>query len=305
VKPDKKRRAVLFAAAIGVLVAPPAIYFSAAYGIRSQSDPLPVVRAYIEALYARDFERAYRHIARADQKIKAKEAYIQEKGPYTGFARELARRLAEDMEIGVIDRAQSPDRARITVRFKLPAPEDLSPLVYGWDSAKLDSLSPDQRRMLLETLEEKRKNGSLIMIESRQTFDLVDDGGEWRVFFDWAAGVRITFHASLSPASGIEARLSEREVIARVGEPFEINLKVKNHSPHPLLVRVAHLFEPKDIAERLELIMCGLLQPFELWPGRELEFSSAYLLESGIGEEIRQLAITYEFTLEERLGGRK
>jgi hypothetical protein len=291
--PGSRRRSVLFAAAIGALLALPSFYFCSADHLKK--DPLPVVRAYLEATYARDFERAYRHISRRDQRIKAKEAYVRERGPYSGFTLDLASRLAQGMEIGVVDREQLPDRARITVRFKLPAPEDLSPLVYGWDSAKLNSLPPNQQKRLLETLEEKQKNKSLIVIESRETFDLVDEEGEWRLLFDWAAGVKVTFHASVPSSSGIEARLSEREVIARVGEPFQIILKVKNRGRREALVRVDHLFEPKEIAAHVELIMCGFLLPFELWPGSEREFSSAYLLEGGLGADVRQLAITYEF----------
>jgi hypothetical protein len=299
VKPDLRRRSVLFAAAIGALLALPGFYFRTADRRNFQKDPLPVVRAYLEAIYARDFERAYRHIARRDQTTKAEEVYVRERGPYSGFTLQLASRLAQGMEIGVIDREQSPDRARVTVRFKLPAPEDLSPLVYGWDSVELNSLPANQQRSLLETLEKKRKTGSLIMIESRQTFDLVNDRGEWRILFDWATGIQVTFHASIASSSGIEARLSEREVIAKAGEPFQITLKVKNRGRREALVRVDHLFEPKEIAEHVELIMCGFLLPFELWPGSEREFSSAYLLGGGIGEDVRRLAITYEFKTEE------
>jgi cytochrome c oxidase assembly protein Cox11 len=137
------------------------------------------------------------------------------------------------------------------------------------------------------------------MIESRETFELVKEEGEWRVLFDWAGGIKVTFHASLPPYSGIEARLSEREVIARPGEPFQITLKVKNRGRRPALVRVGHVFEPKEIAEHVELIMCGLLAPFELWPGSEREFSSAYFLAGGIEDPVRRLAITYEFESEE------
>ena len=229
----------------------------------------------------------------------SKESYVQEKGPYTGFTLQLARGLVKGMEIGVLDREQTSNRARIKVRFKWPAPADLSPLVQGWDSDKLNSLPPNQQRHLLETLEGQRKNGKLIMIESQQTFDLVHDDGEWRLFFDWAAGVNVTFHASLASSSEIEARLSEREVIAKIGEPFQITLKVKNRGRRQALVRIDHLFEPKDIAEHVELIMCGFLLPFELWPGSEREFSSAYLLGGEIGEGGRRLAITYEFKSDE------
>jgi hypothetical protein len=284
--------------AIGALLALPGFYFRTVDRRQLQKDPLPVVRAYLEAIYARDFERAYGHISRRDQVTKAKEAYVREKGPYSGFTLRLASRLAEGMEIGVIDREQLPDRTRIKVRFKLPAPEDLSPLVHGWDSGKLNSLPPNQQRRLLETVEEKRKNGRLILTESQQTFDLFNEEGEWKLFFDWAAGVKVTFYASLTSSSEIEARLSEREVLAKVGEPFQITLKVKNRGRRETLVRVDHLVEPKEITERVELIMCGFLLPFELWPGGEREFSSAYVLGGGIGEDVRRLAITYEFKTE-------
>ena len=58
--------------------------------------------------------------------------------------------LADNMDFSILEDKRNDQRARIKARFKLPSPEDLSPLVENWDSEKLNSLSrlPDRNKFL-------------------------------------------------------------------------------------------------------------------------------------------------------------
>jgi hypothetical protein len=40
-----------------------------------------------------------------------------------------------------------------------------------------------------------KKDGKMIMIEGQETFDLVSDQGGWKVFLDWASGIKVTLKA--------------------------------------------------------------------------------------------------------------
>ena len=55
---------------------------------------------------------------------------------------------------------------------------------------KLNALSRPRQEQLLETLGKMKKDGKMIMIEGQETIDLVSDKGGWKVFLDWASGIR-------------------------------------------------------------------------------------------------------------------
>jgi hypothetical protein len=52
------------------------------------------------------------------------------------------------------------------------------------------------------------------------------------------------------------------------------------------------------MAEYLDLVECGFLLPVAIKPGAAEEFSSTYLLRGGIPENVRKLAVIYEFKVE-------
>jgi len=63
------------------------------------SDPTSVTRAYLRAVYARDFAEAYRYVSAEDRRARNLNQYLRQRGPFNGFALEVARMLAAMVEV--------------------------------------------------------------------------------------------------------------------------------------------------------------------------------------------------------------
>jgi len=223
--------------------------------------------------------------------------YVRDHGAYDGFTLGLAKSLAEKMDFAVLEDKHNGQRGRITARFKLPSPEDLSPLVQNWDSEKLNSISPVQQRQILESIEKLRRDKKLLMVEAQETFELVKEGENWRLFFDWASGTKVTFSFLAPSSSGIEVEFQEKEIIAKPGEPFVVHFKIKHRGDRAVSTRIVHRVEPPAGRENLQMIQCGLLSPLNLSPGSEQEMASVYLFDGDVAEA-KHVFIAYEFKVE-------
>jgi hypothetical protein len=260
--------------------------------------PLTVIRSYLRATYARDYGQAYRLISAADQRFRDEKSYVHGQQEYTGFTARLAGKLADFMEVKVIEEVLIGDRARITVEYRVPSPGDLSSLVFNWDSRKLNSLSAAEQTQLLETLRARKQSGQLVEVQGHETLELTREGNAWRIFQDWSAGIRVKFEAAGAEASDVDIKLSQSEIIAKGNEPFQINLKLRNRGSQPVVLALRHRVEPEIAANELEMIECGVGRRLALGPGSEQEFSMAYMLGESIRESLRDLTLTYAFEIE-------
>jgi hypothetical protein len=256
-------------------------------------DPALVIQGYLRATYARDYVDAYRYISAADQRVKDLHSYAQQRGAFMGFALEAARKLASFIEIRPIQKQIAPNRIQAIAQMGIPEPAQL----FNLDPRRLNSMSVDERRRLIESWEKKKRDGALEMTEIEGKLELVKEGEEWRVFLDWASGVKIPLRIVLSNAGDVEAALSTSEVVIQPGELFEIFLKVKNRSSQPLVARIGHLVEPLDVTNFLDFVECGFLLPIKLPPQKEQEYYARYLLRGNLPEGVRQLNLTYDFRL--------
>jgi hypothetical protein len=283
-------------AVFGLLTAA-VLYFQTAGAKPHQVEPIDVVKAYLKANYARDYQNAYRYISSQDQLVWNEKSYASQSEGFTGFALELAQTLAASMEIWVIEKQLSSDRTHYKIGYRVPTADELSALLFDWDPDKLNALSRSRQEQLLETLGKMKKDDKMIMIEGQETIDLVADKGGWKVFLDWASGIRITLKADSAPSTEVEARFVPNELIVKKDEPFQIDLKIKNRSKRPIVARIVHHVEPRDMESHIDMIACGALGSLALQPGDVQQISSAYLIRDGIqaGEKID---ITYEFKLE-------
>jgi hypothetical protein len=252
-----------------------------------------VVKDYVTAVYARDFEEAYRYLSSDDRKVKDRESYVREKGSYGGFTLRLAKKLGENIDLEALDRKQSGNRAQVKVRFKVPSPEDLSPILFGWDSDTLNSLPTTEQQRLLDRLEELRRDGRLIPVEAQETYNLVREGSNWKIFFDWASGIKVAFAFSAPPSSRIEAHFADQALIAKVGEPFQVVFNIQNRGTSTLKAKIAHRLEPTAVRERLEMVQCGLLSPVTLPPASEQAFSSVYIITGDFPDSVKGITLTY------------
>jgi len=260
-------------------------------------DPALVIQGYLRATYARDYIEAYRYISTADQKVRDVNRYAQQRGAFMGSALEIMRKLASFIEIKPTQKQIAPNRIQAVTKLGIPEPNKLSPLLLNLDLRRLNSLESRDLSQIIETLDKKKRDGSFEMIEIEEKLELVKEADEWRIFLNWAAGVKILFRLALANAGDLDVALSKSEVVVHPGDLFEIELKVKNRSGQPVVARIGHLLEPRDVTNFLDFVECGFLLPITLQPGKEQEYSARYLLRGGLPEGVHQLSLTYDFRL--------
>jgi hypothetical protein len=240
-------------------------------------DPAQVVQSYLRATYARDYIEAYRYVSTADQRVRDLSRYAQQRGAFMGFALEASRKLASFIEISALQQASAQ--------------------LFDLDPRRLNALAVEERRQLIESWEKKRRDGTFETIETEEKLDLVKENEEWRIFLNWAAGVKIPFRLGLASAKDLDASLSKSEAVVQPGDFFEIVLKVTNRSTQPVVARVGHLVEPREVSNFIDFVECGFLLPITLQPGKEQEYFARYLLRGGLPEGVHQLNLTYDFSL--------
>jgi hypothetical protein len=256
------------------------------------SDPALVVQGYLRATYARDYVEAYRYISSADQRVRDLNRYAQQRGPFMGFALEASRKLASFIEIRPAQQALAANRIRAVARVRIAESAQL----FNLDPRRLNALAVEERKQLIESWEKKKRDGSFEMTEIEENLDLVKENDEWRIFLNWAAGVKIPFRLGLANARYLDASMSKSEVVVQPGDLFEIVLRVTNHSPQPIVARIGHLVEPRELSNFLDFVECGFLLPITLQPGEEQAYFARYLLRGGLPEGIHQLELTYDFS---------
>ena len=264
----------------------------------SRSDPVEVVTKYLKLLYARDFSRAYQFISAADRQLKTRNDYVRERGPFDGFAHEVARKLSSFIEIQPVTQRIDGAQNRLRLALRLPDAEALSDLVLEWDENRLKTLPQSEQKRILATLDRLARAEKLPMIEGEEEFILVREGSKWKVFLDWAAGVQVKFDTTLPANGGLAAQPTIKETIARSGDLFTIGFKVKNTGAGEVVTRIAHRVEPKEMAEYLDLVECALLLPVRLQPGEEQIYKSTYVVRGDLPDGTKSLNVTYEFKVE-------
>lgn len=272
-------------------------YLLAADRVIDMRDPAQVIRAYLRATYARDFANAYRFISAEDRSVRDINRYIQQRGAFSGFTLDVGKRVSESIQISVVKMEESANRAQVEIRYNVPDPKKIAPIVFNWDPFRLNALPAGERSEILTALEKWKNDGAIEMREGREKFELVKEGNEWRVFLNWADGVSIPLRVDLLKARDLDVRLSKNEFIVQPGDLFEISLKIKNSTREPVTVRIGHLVEPQDIADYLDFVQCGFLLPVTIAPGKEQEYSGTYMLRASIPEGVRQLKLNYDFRI--------
>jgi len=285
------RPIALLVVAVAILAAP-AFYLRASTQKSFDGAPLEVATAYLRALYARDLHTAYSYLSSADKRIQSEAGFIGSRSNNAGFALRLARRLASYGEVRPLSHSADSARARIEIAYSYPAQEDLARIAYNWNERRLDSLTVQEQDQLLKTLAAQNRAGKLVMVNGRETFDLVEEADGWKIFLNWASGLKVRLSAA-DPSGGIEARFAQREMIVNTDAPFQINLTLKNTGNRRLEVSIVHKIEPKQIADELMMIECGLSQPVSLEPGVEREFTMAYLLSENARPALKELQLSY------------
>ena len=263
----------------------------------ASEEPAQVVEAYVRATYARDFVEAYRFISAADRKSRDLNRYVQQRGAFSGFILEAAKKLSEAIEIHPLKQETRGNRMELLVKYRVPDTNKIAPIMLNWDAYGLNSLNPNDRREILSTLEKKRQERSLEMVGGEAKFELVKDGTDWRVFLNWATGVKIPLRLDLSRVTDLDVSISQPEVLVQPGEIFDIVLKVKNKTKQAITARIGHLVEPQAHADYLDFVQCGFLLPVTIPPEKEEQYFGTYMVRGSLPEGVRQLSLTYDFRI--------
>jgi hypothetical protein len=277
---------LLLALALGAISKRPACAFE---------EPARVVEAYVRATYARDFVEAYRFISAADRKARDLDRYVQQRGAFSGFILEAAKKLSDAVEIQPLKQEMRDDRMSLLVKYRVPDTAKIASLLLNWDAYRLNSLNPSDRKELLATLDKKRQDRSLEMVEGEARFELVKENADWKVFLNWASGIKIPLRLDLSQAADLEVSISQPEVLVQPGEIFDIGLKVKNKTKQAITARIGHLVEPQAHADYLDFVQCGFLLPVTIPPEKEEQYFGTYMVRGSLPEGVRQLSLTYDF----------
>jgi Cytochrome c oxidase assembly protein CtaG/Cox11 len=283
-------------AAAFLLILPAAFLYSNSSPQHShQTGPFNTVEAYLKNSYARDFKKAYRYISRGDRQLKAERVYVREKGSFSGFPLTVTRKLAQFIELRPLETVREQDgQMRVKVKAKYPDANSLSAILLEWDEERLNALPTSMQRDILSKLDQMDREGEIKTIVGEEEFTLVKEGTSWRVYLDWAAGIRVSYDAVV-PAESIEAVPVNKSTTIRPNELFTISYRVKNRTAQAISTRITHRIEPDELSQHLDIIDCALLLPVELRPGEESEFSTTYLVRGDLPEGAKELNVTYDF----------
>lgn len=266
---------------------------------RPRAAPLEVIKAYLQAIHARDARAAYRFISAIDRSVRDENTYLGSQENFGGFVLDFAKRVAADMNIWVIEQKLGGEKAVLEVGYRLPTGDEISPRLHGWNPEKLNTLSPAAQAALIEAWETARKDRRPITVEGRETFDLVREKDGWKIFLDWRSRHRVVFKAFRTQPAQLAVEFLRNNFLVKNEEPFQIDFKVTNRGNRNMVVKLDHIFEPRRLEANIDMIACGSLLPLRLRPGETQAISSVYLLRGQI-PPVAPLAIVYDFRL---LGG--
>lgn len=283
------------AVAIAVLCIPRFASGGELAGDHERDAILTAVRSYITAVYARDYAEAYGWISGADRRLKAQADYEQDNEPFSGATLTLAKRLAQAIVIRdpVIER--QGDRATVRALLSLPngnAAEVSALLLSANGFAEAPVYELEERLTKLEAL---IASGKLPTVEMQDKWEVVRDAEGWRLFLDWASGVRIGFRTQVPQGLGVDATLNRAEVLTPRGEIVQLRVAVHNRAAESLRLKVVHHVEPAAVERHLDLIQCGFLFPQEVAAGAVHETPVVYFVGEDAPKEPSPVRVTLEF----------
>ena len=284
-------------ACLSLFILPVAYVLTTPYG-PSAEKPEVALKHYLEAVYAQDYRTAYRWISSKDQRIKSKVNYLRETPSFSGPTLELTRKLAEMIEYQ--DLRSEIRQHRATVRFTVKMPNANAPILRAlfldFDPERLSRLPRDTQRAIIEKLENLWRQGELPVLEGEENWDLVTDHAGWRVFLNWAGGIRVLFEARVKDGLPWKFWPVQNVVLAKPGETLQAVYRAKNLSDKPVTAKAIHIDEPKDLASKyLQVVQCFCFIQQTLDPGEEIQLPLVFRLDWDVPDEVKEFQITYEF----------
>lgn len=265
-----------------------------------------LVSRYLKAVYAQDYAEAYRYVSKRDQEAKSAADYLRENPSFSGAAAELARGLAQRIEVGPLSFTTRGDSA--TVRFDISLPDANSPalgkLFAGFDPDELNRLTPEQRRRILDAVAEMARAGSLPVVTGEESLELLKEDGRWAVFHNWSEAVRVFFHAEVKEGLPWAFEPVQEMVLAQPGETLHAAYRARNLSDRAVTAKARHVDTPKEAAARyLDIIQCFCFLRQVLEPGQEKELPLVFRVDWDTPREHGEFHVTYQFYPRDKFPG--
>ncbi len=265
-----------------------------------------LVSRYLKAVYAQDYAEAYRYVSKRDREAKSEADYLRENPSFTGASGELARGLAERIEVGPLSFTNRGDSA--TVRFDLRLPDANSPelekLFAGFDPDELNRLTPEQRRRILDAFAEMARAGSLPVVAGEESLELLKEDGRWTVFQNWSEAVRVFFHAEVKEGLPWAFEPVQGMVLAQPGETLHAAYRARNLSDRTVTAKARHVDTPKEAAAKyLDIIQCFCFLRQVLEPGQEKELPLVFRVDWDTPREHGEFHVTYQFYPRDKFPG--
>ena len=275
-----------------------------ATALSSRDTAFEVVKGFLRATRARDLDTSYRYISSLDRSVRDKNAYLRSEENFSGFSLDLSKRLAASMDVWVIEHELGSTKARFEVGYRAPTADEMAAQLFNWNPEKLNALSPTEQTGIVESMEKLKKTGKMITIEGRETLNLVSEKDGWKIFLDWRSRYRVLIKTRQARIPELAVRFLRNDLLVRHEEPFQIDLKITNRTSRAIVVRLNHLFEPRQVEKNIDMIACGSLVPLSLRSHETQQISSAYLLRGNIALKT-PVEIIYDFTLAPMPGNRR
>jgi hypothetical protein len=260
--------------------------------------PEPALRAFLQAIYARDYPAAYQWIAPEDRALKTRDEYVRESGTFTGTTLEVTRTLAALMRFEDVKIATDGDRATVTFKAILPDANarEVSTLLLDFDEARLAALAPAERRARLDTLREMARTGRLpVIVGEHERWELVRTDGRWRVWLNWAGAVLVRFEAVTKEGLPWEFEPVQRVIRAKPGETLQTAYRVRNRSDTKITAKARHVLDPPEETGHLEIISCFCLLQQTLDAGEAREVPVVFRVSYEAPETIKEMRVRYEY----------
>jgi hypothetical protein len=286
------RAAVVVAALVSFMPAqlnaqPPAV-------AHSREAAITVVKAYLQATRARDFDTAYGYVSSVDRRVRDRNTYLRSQESFVGFALDLAKSLAAHMQVWLIRQKSGWPATRLEIGYRAPTADEIFSQLHDWNPNKLNALSSTQQSALLEALSKLKSSAKMITIEGRETFELMREKKDWKIFLNWRSQHRVLLKSSQPRPEDLTVEFLRNDLLVKSEEPFQVDIRVTNRTNREIVVKLNHLFEPRQIEKSIDMIACGSLAPFRLLPHETQTISSSYLARGTLPARA-PFSIIYDF----------
>ena len=118
------------------------------------------------------------------------------------------------------------------------------------------------------------------VLEGEESWNMVRESAGWRVFLNWAGGIRVLFEAKVKDALPGSFWPVQNVVLAKPGETLHVVYRAKNLSDKPVTAKAIHIDEPKDLAGKyLQVVQCFCFLQQTLEPGEKIQLPLVFQLD--------------------------